>query len=174
VGYAGGTKENPTYHRLGDHTETIQIDYDPKQISFGKLLDLFWTSHQPQSRPFSAQYKAAVFYHDEEQRRLAEKSREEIAKQSGGKVYTEILPYRHFYMAEGYHQKYRLRRHPEILKAIEAIYPDHEDMVHSTAAARLNGYLAGYGSLENTKAHVEKLGLPSEREANLLKILKKR
>ena len=71
VGYAGGAKENPTYHNLGDHTETLQIDYDSSKISYEKLLELFWEEHDPTSRSWSRQYKAVVFYHDEEQKRLA-------------------------------------------------------------------------------------------------------
>jgi peptide-methionine (S)-S-oxide reductase len=174
VGYAGGVKENSTYKRIGDHTETIQIDYDPRRISFRQLLDLFWTSHQPQSRPWSTQYKAAIFYHDDEQRKSAEETREKIARQLGGMVRTEILPFRKFFMAEDYHQKYRLRGYPEFLRELRGIYPDGADPVHSTAAARLNGYLAGYGNLEEIKAHLGSLGLPPESQRKLLKIMERR
>ncbi len=62
VGYAGGTKRNPTYYNLGDHTETIQIDYDPTYVSYRELLDIFWESHDPAARPWSRQYMAVVFY----------------------------------------------------------------------------------------------------------------
>ena len=75
VGYAGGTKDNPTYHNLGSHSETIQIDYDPVQISYEELLRVFWDSHLPIFPPFSQQYKSAIFYHDENQQRLAEESK---------------------------------------------------------------------------------------------------
>ncbi|MGB5616246.1 MAG: peptide-methionine (S)-S-oxide reductase, partial [Desulfobacterales bacterium] len=74
MGYAGGTKEAPTYHSLGDHTETIQIDYDPSQVSYNDLLDIFWQNHDPSSRAWSKQYMAAVFYHTDEQKKLAEES----------------------------------------------------------------------------------------------------
>ena len=85
VGYAGGEKKNPTYHSLGDHTETIQIDYDPKQISYAKLLEVFWRSHDPLSRSCSRQHKAAVFYHNEEQKRLATETRDRLATGLNGK-----------------------------------------------------------------------------------------
>jgi peptide-methionine (S)-S-oxide reductase len=64
-------QENPTYHSLGDHSETIQIEYDPEQISYEELLDIFWSAHNPTARPWSRQYASFVFYHDETQRELA-------------------------------------------------------------------------------------------------------
>lgn len=66
VGYAGGSKENPTYYSLGDHSETIQIDYDPTQISYGQLLEVFWNSHNPTYEPWSRQYMSIIFYHSED------------------------------------------------------------------------------------------------------------
>jgi peptide methionine sulfoxide reductase MsrA len=75
VGYAGGTKANPTYYRLGDHSETIQIDYDPAVISYEQLLDLFWSWHRPDRPAHSTQYASRVFYHSETQRALAEASK---------------------------------------------------------------------------------------------------
>ena len=71
VGYAGGLKENPSYYGLGDHSETIQIDYAPTRISYQELLDVFWSSHNPQQRPWSTQYKSMILYHTDEQKRLA-------------------------------------------------------------------------------------------------------
>ena len=75
VGYAGGTKENPTYTSLGDHSEAIRIDYDPTRISYAELLEIFWQSHNCTSRAYSRQYMSIILYHDEEQRKLAEESR---------------------------------------------------------------------------------------------------
>ncbi|MDZ7761250.1 MAG: peptide-methionine (S)-S-oxide reductase [Desulfovermiculus sp.] len=63
VGYSGGKKPNPTYHDLGDHTETLQVDYDPEAVSYPKLLEVFWESHSPEQSALSRQYMAAVFYH---------------------------------------------------------------------------------------------------------------
>ena len=75
VGYTGGTTVDPTYHDLGDHSETIQIDYDPTQVSYQALLDVFWNSHNPTTRSWSRQYASAVFYHSDEQKKLAMESR---------------------------------------------------------------------------------------------------
>jgi methionine-S-sulfoxide reductase len=159
VGYAGGTKKNPTYHNLGDHTETLQIDYEPSKITFEKLLDLFWEEHDPTSRSWSRQYKAAVFYHDEEQKRIASASRERRAVALGRTIHTEVLPFSRFYPAEDYHQKYYLRGNRQILRQFQQHYPQAVDFINSTAAARVNGYLGGYGTQASLKADIERLGL---------------
>ena len=174
VGYAGGKKPHPTYHDLGDHTETIQIDYDPDRISYGQLLDVFWSSHDPTSRSWSAQYKAVIFYHDQTQQRLAVETRDRLSDQLGRKIHTEIIPYARFYVAEDYHQKYRLRGNRDFLREIQAIYPDDTDMMNSTAAARLNGYLAGYGSRDEVREQAPNLGLSPESQARLLKMIERR
>jgi methionine-S-sulfoxide reductase len=174
VGYAGGTQDNPTYHSLGDHTETLQIDYDPSKLSYAQLLDVFWESHHPEHRAWSQQYKAAVFYHDEEQKRLAMESKR-IREQGtrGGPIYTEILPLGRFYRAEDYHQKYRLRRDSELMRALRRFYPDSRDFVDSTAAARINGYLAGNGSLEQLKGELDLFGLSPEAGRRLLAVVQR-
>ena len=105
VGYAGGTKKNPSYYDLGDHTETIEITFDPKIISFEELLKHFWKEHDPTEQHVT-QYKSAIFYQDEEQKKIAEKSKQAVEKKLGSKVATEILKAGTFYQAEEYHQKY--------------------------------------------------------------------
>ncbi len=142
VGYAGGTQENPTYHRLGDHTETLQIDFDPERISYERLLELFWSEHDPTSRSWSAQYKAAVFYHDEDQKRLAAES--------------------------AYHQKYYLRQNKRLLRDLQRHYPQDSELMNSTAAARVNGYLGRFGTAEDLKAEIDRLGLSAEAKRELL------
>jgi methionine-S-sulfoxide reductase len=159
VGYAGGTKENPTYRNLGDHTEAIQIDYDPTQISYEELLDIFWESHDPTQRPFSRQYMPFLFYHNEEQKRLALQTRDREAAEAGGTIYTEILPASEFYLAEAYHQKYLLQQVPELMQEFNAMYPNPEDFVASTAAARANGYVGGYGSATALQETLDGFGL---------------
>ena len=105
VGYAGGSQENPTYYKLGDHTETVEIDYDPNSISYEELLDIFWGSHNPARPALSVQYKSAIFYHNEDQKRLALESKERLEAELNMAILTEILPYSRFYLAEDYHQK---------------------------------------------------------------------
>jgi peptide-methionine (S)-S-oxide reductase len=171
VGYAGGTKKNPTYHSLGDHAETIQIDFDPERIAYERLLSIFWASHDPTSRSWSRQYKAVVFYHDEEQRNLAVATSDRLAERTGATIHTEILHYEGFYLAEPYHQKYRLRSVRDIMAEFSAMYPLDVDFVNSTAAARVNGYVGGYGSLEVVKSEIGELGLSPDASRRLLEIV---
>jgi peptide-methionine (S)-S-oxide reductase len=144
VGYAGGTTENPTYHNLGDHTETIQIDYDPTVISYEQLLEIYWDSHNPTSQPWSRQYMSIIFYHNSEQRELAMETKQHEEDSLGHQVYTEIIPFTEFYLAEDYHQKYYLQQKPELMEELSAIYPNFADIIDSTAVARINGYVGGH------------------------------
>jgi peptide-methionine (S)-S-oxide reductase len=171
VGYAGGKKKNPTYHDLGDHSETVQIDFNPAKIGYRELLDVFWDSHSPASGSWSRQYMAAVFYHDEEQRKGAVETRDLIASKIKDEIKTQILPFTGFYLAEDYHQKHALSRYPELMEEFKAMYPTIEGLVYSTAAARVNSYLAGYGGCDSLKAEIHELGLSSERSKTLLEIV---
>ncbi len=171
VGYTGGHKENPTYRALGDHAESIEIDYDPAVISYGELLETFWKSHDPGSRPWSRQYMSAIFYHNEEQKRLAVESMKREEAGTRRKIYTEISPAARFYRAEDYHQKYYLRQRPELIRELKAIYPSDEDFVNSTAAARLNGYLALKGPYAALQAELADL-LPPGESRKLLDIVR--
>ncbi|WFN33838.1 peptide-methionine (S)-S-oxide reductase MsrA [Methanogenium sp. S4BF] len=117
AGYAGGTKKNPTYEEVSSgttgHLEAVQVTYDPALVSYERLLDVFWTQIDPtddagQFADKGSQYRTAVFFHDEEQKRAAEASKK--ALDDSGKfakpVATEILAYSAFYPAEEYHQNY--------------------------------------------------------------------
>jgi peptide-methionine (S)-S-oxide reductase len=159
---------------LGDHSESIQIDYDPTKISYEKLLEIFWASHSPTQRSWSKQYKAAVFYHNEEQKRLAMETRDREAAKRKSTIATEILPATTFYRAEAYHQKYRLRQDRDLMKEFGVIYPSDTDFVNSTAAARVNGYLDGYGTLESLQEELDALGLSPEASKRLVEIVKNR
>jgi peptide-methionine (S)-S-oxide reductase len=155
VGYAGGTKNNPTYLDLGDHSEAVQVDFDPSRISYKELLDIFWKSHDPTRASWFRQYRAAIFYHDEKQRKLAVETRDHLASETKGKIATSIEPYSRFYIAEDYHQKHSLRSYPEIMKEFGAIYPDLKSLINSTAVTRVNGYLGGYGSCDSLSEEIE-------------------
>ncbi|MCK6630630.1 MAG: peptide-methionine (S)-S-oxide reductase [Anaerolineae bacterium] len=170
VGYAGGQKRNPTYHSLGDHTETLQLDYDPAQISYEELLEIFWTAHTPTRRSWSKQYMAAIFYHNEAQQQAALASRARQAARHQAPITTEILPATEFYLAEDYHQKYMLRYSAELLDELKAIYPNHQDLVNSTAAARVNGYVSGYGDIAQLQKELDSLGLSPKGRQRLLEM----
>jgi peptide-methionine (S)-S-oxide reductase len=108
VGYAGGSKERPTYEDLGDHTETIEIEFDPARVGYAKLLNIFWMQHNPTVEQ-KTQYQSKIFYHDETQKALAEKTKAEQGKKYRGEILTEILPAGKFWEAEEYHQKYLVK-----------------------------------------------------------------
>jgi peptide-methionine (S)-S-oxide reductase len=117
VGYTGGHTKNPTYNEVSDggtgHAESVQIVYDPTKISYEKLLDVFWHNVDPltsnaQFCDHGDQYRTAIFYHDETQRRLAEASKRQIeeSKRFAQPIVTQIVAATEFYPAEEYHQKY--------------------------------------------------------------------
>jgi peptide-methionine (S)-S-oxide reductase len=169
VGYAGGRKPGPTYDDLGDHTETVQVDFDPAVTSYERLLAVFWATHNPCARAGTRQYMSAVFYHDEAQKQLALESlrREEAGR--GTAVATEVLPVGTFYVAEDYHQKYLLRREARLLQEFQAMYPGPKDFRDSTAAARVNAYLGGHGSRELIQKELAQLGLTPAARQRLLR-----
>jgi len=117
VGYIGGQLPNPTYEEVctdkTGHAEAVEVEYDPDEISYQELLDVFWNNHNPttlnrQGPDVGIQYRSAIFYHNEEQKEIAEKSKQTL-EQSGKyehPIVTEIVPAPSFYKAEEYHQKY--------------------------------------------------------------------
>ena len=135
VGYTGGDKTDPTYYSLGNHSEAIQIDYDPAVISYQTLLDVFWASHDPSGGSYTPQYEAAVFYGSPEQERLAVASRDHLIEQ-GRTVYTRLRPLGEFYLAEDYHQKYALQNTPPYSREISRIYPDWREMTGNRVTPR--------------------------------------
>ena len=159
MGYAGGLTPNPDYGHIGDHTEAVQIDYDPERISYADLLETFWNSHDPTGGQGSRQYMRAVFYHDERQRALALASLSTVQEQTHGPVSTRVVPLRSFTAAEDYHQKYMLKGDAELVREMVRIFPGKQDFVDSTAAARLNGYAGGYGTLEQLDKEIHRMGL---------------
>jgi methionine-S-sulfoxide reductase len=166
VGYAGGTTPHPTYHDMGDYSETVQIDYDPAKITYAELLEVFWSGHDPTRRSWSRQYASIIFVHADEQRRFAEETKIRLARKLGGTVHIEIVPFRSFTLAENYHQKHSIQQFPEFEKELRQIYPAPADFIASTAVARVNGYLGGEGAYTSLVLDLERLGLsPSRREA---------
>lgn len=116
-GYSGGERENPSYEQVSTgatgHAEAIQITFDPSIISFDKILEIFWHTHNPttlnqQGNDVGTQYRSAIFYHDEKQKEIAEKSKESFATSGTYKdpIVTEIVPFKAFYEAENYHKDY--------------------------------------------------------------------
>lgn len=121
-GYAGGDVANPTYEQVGagitGHAEVVKIDFDPKQITFNKLLEIFWHIHDPttkdrQGHDIGSQYRSIILFADKEQEAAAEKSRQEVGQPLwDDPIVTQIKPLTEFYSAEAYHQNY-FNTHPE-------------------------------------------------------------
>lgn len=116
-GYTGGHKENPTYQEVSagttGHTEALQVTYDPRKVSYSQLLEVFWRNINPadpdgQFVDRGSQYRPAIFYHDEEQKQIAEESRNKLALSGRfqSPIATEVVPLETFYPAEDYHQDY--------------------------------------------------------------------
>ena len=160
MGYTGGGTPEPTYHHLGDHTETLQVDFDPQVLSYRDLLAIFWSSHDPGRRAWSVQYKAAVFVHEDEQEHQARETLEEVEAARRKPVRTEIQRAGPFYVAEDYHQKYYLRQDGVLMRDFRAIFGgDEAAFRESTAAARVNGYVAGEGTGMQLEEEIGLLGL---------------
>lgn len=121
VGYLGGTLENPSYYdvctgRTG-HAEVVEVTYDPSRLTYDDLLTVFWDNHDPttlnrQGPDIGTQYRSAIFYHDDEQKEAAIRSKEERDRSGRYRrpIVTEITPATAFYMAEDYHQQYLEKR----------------------------------------------------------------
>jgi hypothetical protein len=162
---------DPGYHDLGDHSEAVQIDFDPSRISYGELLDIFWRSHDPTSGSWSRQYRQAVLYHNELQRKAAMETRDRLASKAKGRIVTAIEPYSGFYLAEDYHQKHSLRAYPEIMREFGAMFPDVRSLINSAAVTRVNAYLGGYGSCDSLKEEIESFGLSLKAKETLTSVV---
>ncbi len=172
VGYGGGTTPTPDYRHIGDHTETVQVDFDPSRVTYQELLAIFWQSHAPTTRPRSRQYRKAVFYQNETQKHLALESKAALEKKTGKTVHTEIVPLGSFTLAENYHQKYLLKSEKELVREMRRIYPRDLDFINSTAVARLNGYAGGNGNREQLAREIDQLGLSEQGREILMRIVR--
>ena len=119
VGYSGGHTDNPSYEDVCSHTtghaEVVEVSYDPEQVPYDDLLQVFWRKHDPtqlnrQGWDIGDQYRSAIFFYDEEQREAAQRSKEQEQAGSSAPIVTQIEPAQTFYEAEGYHQQYLEKR----------------------------------------------------------------
>jgi peptide-methionine (S)-S-oxide reductase len=161
VGYAGGSTLDPTYHDLADHTEVFQVDYDPRLLSYGELVDEIWRDRRG-GHAYSRQYMEAIFAADADQER--------IARERG--VTAPIITGARFYLAEDYHQKYRLRHDKTLMREFADYTP--RQFVDSRVAARLNGYLSGKGSRELLRGELESFGMSSAANGHLDRLVASR
>ena len=148
-GYSGGIVENPSYEQVctgkTGHAESIQIEFDSTVTQYEKILDVFWHTHDPttlnrQGNDIGTQYRSAIFYHDQKQKELAEKSKRDLEKAGVYKdpIVTEITPFKNFYVAEEYHKNYYEKHqdapycsfviNPKVHKLIQKYGNDLEDI----------------------------------------------
>ncbi|WP_339103192.1 peptide-methionine (S)-S-oxide reductase [Haloterrigena salinisoli] len=158
VGYAGGTMPEPSYYALGDHTEVVQLEYDPNELSYDDLLETSWSNHDWASTAPKRQYRSVVLAHDEEQYEAAVRQRTALEDRAGRSAATEVERLDEFTRAEASHQKYELRSTPVVGDELEALYGDA--FVDSTVVARLNGFAAGHGDPAQRDELLAALELP--------------
>ena len=161
MGYAGGRTTSPTYHDLADHTEVFQLDFDPHLLSYDELLAAIWKNRRG-GRAYSRQYMEAVF--------PANADQERIARARG--ITAPIVPDARFYLAEDYHQKYYLRHDSLLMGELQGYTP--AELVESTVAARLNGYVAGNATPAQLREELPRLGLSPAAAVHLEKLVTNR
>lgn len=142
VGYAGGTKADPTYHALGDHSEAVQVDYDPGELSFADLLAVAFRNHEPRSQPKKRQYQNVVF-HESEAEREAIADFVAASDWPEDAVETRIERLDAFHLAEDYHQKFNLGNQAALERPFEEAGYDADELRESPAAAKINAHAAG-------------------------------
>ncbi|WP_323676189.1 peptide-methionine (S)-S-oxide reductase [Halorubellus sp. PRR65] len=140
VGYAGGTESEPTYERIGDHSEVVQVDYDPEETTFPALVDDAVGMHDPTRQPAKRQYHHVLFHETDGERETIEAALDALAVPS---VETRVEPLASFTLAEPYHQKFNLRGKRWATDAFDDAGYDRADVRESPAAAKLNAELAG-------------------------------
>lgn len=140
-------------------------------ISYEDLLGVFWAAHSPTRQAWSRQYRAAIWYHDIAQEDAAVSSRDRIAATLRAPVATEIEPAGAFYIAEDYHQKYRLRSQRDMMVEFRRMYPTESEFVDSTAAARVNGFLDGQGTCDQLEEEIAGYGLSEGAQEHLRELV---
>ena len=170
VGFAGGTTDQPVYRTIGDHTESIFIIFDPTIISYEELVRLFWEQHDATKDRFyrERQYISLLIYFNDEQKEIIKRVKSEQEAAQGKRIKTEFQSYSIFYTAETYHQKYFLRRFKTATAHLKKLFSNDEyAFIHSTIAARLNGFVHEQTSLQAIKDEIPCWGLPHKQEKSL-------
>lgn len=157
VGYCGGTRPHPTYHSLGDHSESIQIDFDPRVISYAQLVQEALNQGNFGGATYSRQYRSAIFYHSPEQKEVAEKA--------GCQA---LEPVGNFTRAEDYHQKYYLQQ-SNLVKDFYAMFPEDVAFTDATATMRANAMVAGCFSGPQIQALLPQMGVSEATGKGLLR-----
>ncbi|MBB3113217.1 peptide-methionine (S)-S-oxide reductase [Paenibacillus phyllosphaerae] len=176
VGFAGGTAPDPTYRQMGDHSEVVEVDYIPALLPLAELLELFWNSHNPDNINGykGRQYWSMALYRNEAQLAVIKAALQKRAAEGLNVTgaATEVAPFAAFYLAEDKHQKYYLKRYPDAIEKLSKLYPEHDELVHSTLAARLNGVAKGYASRERILADIASWPIDSASKEAMLAVIR--
>jgi len=166
AGFTGGTLPNPSYSAIGDHVETVEVIFDPDQVSYNQLLDHFWSHHNGHAKPIFRQYASAIFTTDESQEQAAKKVRESrLAASPGDPLLTAIKPLQQFFPADSGHQKYYLSQDPDLLAKL----PRHgQQKLETRLATKLNAVVGHAGDRAQIKNELTDLGLSAEVAEALL------
>jgi len=165
VGYCGGTTPNPTYENIGNYSETIQIKYDPQKISYTKLLDIFFEKHDSRAIT-SIQYASRIFYHDEDQKKLAEKK---LSTQHDAT--TTIAKFESFHDAEDYHQHYILKNsYRKLFKQPLLMEISNEQKKRSELCSLLSGFCS-HKDKAALKQNLKMIGIKSDDIEKLLELM---
>lgn len=169
TGYAGGTASDPTYRHMGDHTETVEVDFDPVVLAYDDILRVFWNGHRPENINGykGRQYQSMLLYRSPEQKDAIERVLEERRVSGKGEPATEIGPFSVFYAAEERHQKYYLKRYPHAVERLLTLYGSIAEMDRSTLAARLNGLAKGYANRSGVLEDISRWPLPEEERERI-------
>lgn len=178
VGYSGGSSRNPSYEDMGNHTECVQIEYDPGVVSFGDILKVFWKNHDPTTRGFvSQQYASLVLVHTSEQLQLVKADIERLQNLTPKKIRTRVEVAKKFFLAEGYHQKFSLRNHPDLLPILFPNGIEWRTYIDSPMTSRINGLLAsanGKVSLDGVNAIFGEFNVPLSAQEYIMDVILKR
>lgn len=157
---------------MADHTECLEIDFDPQVIAFEEIVKHFWKSHNPNRGNYKGrQYLSILLFHDYEQKEMIERVRVSLEKLMAYKIDTEIAPYQGFTLAEAGHQKYYLKRYPKAMEKLMSYYETHEQIVDATLVARLNSFVKGYGTLSDLKVEMAGWNVPEEMKEELVALV---
>lgn len=169
VGFSGGTAPSPSYRKMGDHTETVEVDFNPNLISYEEILLHFWRNHYPNRDNYKGrQYISLIRFHGPAQEQAVQKVKRQMELEIGEEIETDIAPFTGFTAAEERHQKYYLKRYPKALEQLTPLYPDPQLLADSTFAARLNGFVKGFGNREDLKLEITGWNIAPEYQEILI------
>jgi peptide-methionine (S)-S-oxide reductase len=174
TGFAGGTTDNPHTRHAGDHTEVVDIEFDPEIVSLETILNVFWSSHNPVNINNYRErlYQSLVLYRDPAQREVIQavmKSREE---RGNGMPDTEVASYAGFYPSEARNQKFYLKRFPDAIAKLKTLFAADEELADSMLAARLNGLAKGYTNMEKIIEEIRTWPISAEEQEAIIRLLK--